>query len=181
MKITSTKLQGVQVAESVVFDDNRGSFSRWFCPKELASVLDGRSIGQINHSVTLKKGSIRGMHFQKPPHSEMKFVRCIRGRVLDIALDLRAGSKTFLQWHAEELTPGNHKMLVIPERCAHGFQILEEGTELLYIHTGFYEPSSEGGVNYSDPKINIEWPLPVGDISERDAKYPILDDGFKGF
>ena len=181
MKISDTKLQGVHVVENTVLGDVRGSFTRWFCPKELSKILGDRSIKQVNHSVTAKKGSIRGMHFQKSPHAEMKFVRCIRGRVLDVALDLRPSSKTFLQYHAEELSPDKNKMLVIPEGCAHGFQILEDNTELLYLHTGFYEPASEGGINYADPLTAIKWPLPVADISDRDANYSLLDKSFKGF
>lgn len=181
MKIIDTPIAGVKIVESEPRADHRGSFARWYCEKELAPVLDDRRIVQINHSKTLKTGSIRGMHFQKAPHAEMKFIRCLRGRVWDVALDLRAGSPTLLQYHAVELTPASNRMFVIPEGCAHGFQVLEDDCELLYLHTAFYEPSSEGGVHYADPRANIAWPLPAGDLSERDKTYPPLDSGFGGF
>lgn len=180
MKITDTPIEGVKIVESAPLSDHRGSFARWYCEKELAPLLNGRRIVQVNHSRTVKIGSIRGMHFQKSPHAEMKFVRCIRGRVWDVALDLRAGSKTFLQWHAQELTPVNNSMYVIPEGCAHGFQALEENSELLYLHTAFYEPSFEGGVHYADERVAIKWPLPPADLSDRDKSYAPLDSAFKG-
>jgi dTDP-4-dehydrorhamnose 3,5-epimerase len=180
MKINSTKLKDVYVVDAEPREDSRGSFARWFGTKELAAIIGSRPIVQVNHSINKKTASIRGMHFQKEPHAEVKFVRCIKGKVWDVALDLRAGSKTFLQYHAEELSAENNKMLVIPEGCAHGFQVLQPGSELLYLHTGSYEPSSEGGVNYADPKAAIQWPLPVGEISDRDAKYPFLSDDFQG-
>ncbi len=180
MKIIDTHIAGVKLVESAPLIDARGSFTRWFCEKELAPVLGDRKIVQINHSRTLKTGSIRGLHFQKSPHAEMKFIRCLRGRVWDVALDLRANSPTFLKYHAQELTPASNYMFVIPEGCAHGFQVLEEGSELLYLHTAFYEPSSEGGVNYADARVNIAWPLPPADLSDRDKNYPFLDPTFKG-
>ena len=121
------------------------------------------------------------MHFQKGAHAETKFVRCLRGRVWDVALDLRAGSPTFLKWYGTELAPTSNAMIVIPEGCAHGFQVLEEDSELLYLHTAFYEPSSEGGVNYADPLAGIVWPLDATDISDRDKNYPLLDNTFRGF
>ena len=179
MKITSTSIEGVHVVETTPIKDSRGDFARWFCAKELAPLLRDRSIVQVNHSTTMNIGAIRGMHFQKAPHLEMKFVRCIKGKILDVALDLRAGSKTLLKYHAVELTPENGLMLAVPERCAHGFQVLEPGSELLYLHTAFYEPSFEGGVRYDDPAINIKWPLPPADISDRDKTHSLLND-FKG-
>ena len=180
MKIIDTHIAGVKIVEAVPIEDNRGSFARWYCEKELAPLLGDRHIVQVNHSKTMRTGSIRGLHFQKAPHSEMKFIRCLKGRVWDVALDLRADSPTFLKHHAVELTPASNKMFVIPEGCAHGFQVLEESSELLYLHTAFYEPSSEGGVHHADPGVNIAWPLPPADLSERDKAYPPLDSGFGG-
>ena len=180
MKIIGTPIDGVEIIETTPIADQRGSFARWFCAKKLEPVLKGRSIVQINHSRTAKVGSIRGMHFQKPPHGEMKFVRCIRGKVWDVALDMREGSPTFLNWHAVELTPKNGLLLAIPERCAHGFQVLEPDSELLYLHTAYYEPSSEGGVHFADPLIMIDWPLPPADVSERDSSHPPLTRSFGG-
>lgn len=180
MQITNTKLAGVHVVEFPRRQDNRGSFARFFCQETLKPVLGNKHIVQINHSVTAKKGTIRGMHFQFPPHAEMKFVRCLKGRVFDVALDLRVNSTTFLQWHGEELTPENNKMLVIPEGCAHGFQTLENDTELLYLHTAYYQPESEGGVLYDDVAFNIHWPLACIELSERDAKHPKINLDYQG-
>jgi len=181
MKIIDTPIAGVKIVQSTSNADNRGSFTRWYCEKELAPILDSRRIVQINHSKTVKSGSIRGMHMQKPPHAEMKLIRCLRGRVWDVALDLRAGSPTFLKWYATELSEGSNMMIVIPEGCAHGFQAMEEDSELLYLHTAFYEPSSEFGVNYADPLISISWQLDPTDISDRDKNYKLLDAAFRGF
>ena len=125
-------------------------------------------------------GAVRGLHFQHPPHAEMKLVRCLKGKVWDVAVDLRAGSSTFMQWHAEEMSPKNSRMLVIPEGCAHGFQVLEKNSELLYLHTSFYAPGFEGGVLFSDPRLNISWPLPVTDLSERDRHHPLIAPDFMG-
>lgn len=180
MKITNTRIPGVHVIETTIHADHRGHFARAFCDRELAPVLGGRHITQMNLSKTVATGAVRGMHYQNAPHTEMKLVRCLRGRLWDVALDLRKDSPTFLQWHAEELTPANMKMLLIPEGCAHGFQAQEPDTEVLYLHTGYYEPSSEGGVNHADPLIGLAWPLPVTDISARDAAYPLLGAGFRG-
>ena len=129
MHIQQTVIEGVMVVETTPFVDQRGAFLRLFCERELSAILGERRIVQINYSRTEAVGTIRGLHYQRPPHAEMKLVRCLRGRVWDVALDLRQGSPTFLHWHAEELTPDNAQMLVIPEGCAHGFQALEAGME----------------------------------------------------
>lgn len=142
--------------------------------------MGGRHIKQINHSRTRTVGAVRGLHFQYPPHAEMKLVRCIKGRVWDVAVDLRAGSATFLRWHAEELAPENARMLVIPEGCAHGFQVLERDSELLYLHTARYVPQVEGGLSCQDPRLGIAWPLPVTDLSRRDSNHAPLTFDFPG-
>lgn len=180
MNITLTKIRGAVVAEQAPFQDNRGAFGRLFCEKSLAEQLGSRHIVQINHSRTSAVGAVRGMHFQHAPHAEMKMVRCLKGRVWDVVLDLRANSPTFLQWHAEELSPESAKMLVIPEGCAHGFQVLEPESELLYLHSAFYEPTSEGAVRFDDPLVNITWPLPVTDLSQRDMNHALLSPDFAG-
>jgi dTDP-4-dehydrorhamnose 3,5-epimerase len=180
MKIMNTPLPGLTVVETTPFADHRGAFARLFCERELAPLLGTRHIVQINHSRTAAVGAVRGMHFQHPPHAEMKLVRCLKGRVWDVAVDLRAGSSTFLSWHAEELSPGNARMILIPEGFAHGFQVLESESELLYLHTAFYEPTTEGGISYTDPRLGIPWPLPVQDISLRDASHPLLTADFSG-
>lgn len=180
MKISQTPLDGLLVLESSAFIDERGAFLRCYCQAELASVIGGRQIVQINHSRTEMVGAIRGLHFQYSPFAEMKLVRCLKGRVWDVAIDLRRGSQTFLRWHAEELSPINRKLLVIPEGFAHGFQVLEPSSELLYLHTQFYQPSSEGAVRFDDPKAGVQWPLPPCDLSPRDQVHPWLDESFSG-
>lgn len=180
LEILTTPLQGLYVAVSSGSSDQRGAFSRLYCEQELNEVLNGRRIVQINHSMTLSVGCVRGMHFQKPPYAEMKLVRCLRGRVLDVAVDLRSGSSSFLKWHAEELSPDSKRMLIIPEGFAHGFQVLERGSELLYLHTTAYAPQAEGGVSYADPRLDIRWPLPAVDVSDRDATHLPLSSDFKG-
>ena len=180
MNIHPTNIAGVQVVGGIPRRDHRGSFMRLYCERELAPVLGGRVVSQMNFSRTEQTGAVRGLHYQRPPHAEMKLVRCLRGKVWDIAVDLRQGSPTFLRWHAEELTPENCRMLIVPEGCAHGFQVLEPGSEMLYLHTAFYDPSAEGGVNHDDPALGIAWPLPVTDLSERDKSHPAIDALFLG-
>ena len=120
------------------------------------------------------------MHFQYPPHAETKFISCNKGRVWDVAVDLRLGSPTFLRWHAEELSSQNARMLIIPEGCAHGFQALDPDSELLYFHTNFYTPEAEGGVLHDDPQLGIPWPLPIKNLSDRDQEYPLISRDFYG-
>lgn len=180
MKIVATPLAGLSVVETTPFVDVRGAFARWYCEQELANVIGMRRIVQINHSRTTAVGAVRGLHFQEPPHAEMKLVRCIKGRVWDVAVDLRQGSKTFLQWHAEELTATNARMMLIPEGFAHGFQVLEPESELLYLHTAFFAPEFEGAVRYDDASLSITWPLPVSDVSQRDLQHPLINQDFVG-
>jgi dTDP-4-dehydrorhamnose 3,5-epimerase len=183
MNISPTRIPGVVVIEAPLREDERGSFGRLFCEQELASVLGDRRIVQVNHSRTRTAGAIRGLHFQREPHAEMKFVRCLKGRVWDVAVDLRAGSPTFLQWHAVELSPVNANMVVIPEGCAHGFQALEADSELLYLHTAPYTPDAEGGVAWNDPRIAIAWPKSLtasAGMSARDRALPQLPADFLG-
>ena len=180
MKIFQTSIAGVAVLETIPFTDERGSFSRIYCENELAEVIGSRHIVQINHSITNKVGAVRGMHYQYPPNAEMKFVSCLKGRVWDVAIDLRMGSSTFLKWHAEELTPQNARMQVIPEGCAHGFQVMDPESELLYLHTAFYKPENESGVAHDESQLAIAWPLPITDLSVRDQKYPPISSNFLG-
>ena len=181
LKLLSTAIQGVFVVESKGFLDRRGTFTRLFCERELATAIGERHIVQINHSLTVTRSAVRGMHFQHPPHAEMKLVRCIRGRAWDVAVDLRANSPTLLQWHAEELTPQNNRMLIIPEGCAHGYQALEANSELIYLSTAFYTPEKEGGVLATDPLLDIHWPLSIAEQSTRDQQHPPLTPDFTGF
>jgi len=180
MKINNTKIEGLVVVEADPKIDSRGAFTRFFCEDELSVIFGKRRILQINHSITRIIGSIRGMHFQYPPFAEMKMIHCLNGRVWDVAVDLREGSSTFLQWHAEELNADSGKAIVIPEGFAHGFQAMEKNSELLYFHTAKYVKSGEGAVKYNDPALSISWPLPVSDISERDKNHQLIDKLFKG-
>jgi dTDP-4-dehydrorhamnose 3,5-epimerase len=180
MRIHATSLAGLCVVETAVRADHRGEFARLFCERELAAILGKRRIVQVNRSLTRAVGAVRGMHFQHAPHAEMKLVRCMRGRVWDVALDLRAGSPTLLRWSGHELSAENGTMLVIPEGFAHGFQVLEPDSELLYLHTAFYEPAAEGGIAPDDPRVSISWPLPIGDLSERDRRHPHLVPDYTG-
>lgn len=180
MQITQTGIDGVVVVAAVRRQDARGGFARWFCEEELAAVLGDARIVQINHSHTAHRGAVRGLHFQHPPYAEKKLVRCLSGSILDIAVDLRADSKTFLQWVGIELRAGDDRTLLIPEGCAHGFQALEDDVQMLYLHTAMYRPESEGAVRFDDPRIGIAWPLPVVDLSERDRQHALLDQNFTG-
>jgi len=123
---------------------------------------------------------VRGLHFQHPPYAEMKLIRCLRGRVWDVAVDLRADSPTFLEWHAEELSAKNGRMIVIPEGFAHGFQAIEPESELLYLHTEFYTPASEGGFRHDDSRLGIKWPLAVTELSARDSGHALIGNDFLG-
>jgi len=180
VKILPTLIAGLSVVETTPHTDARGAFARLYCEDELRALIGDRRIVQINHSRTAAVGALRGLHFQHPPHAEMKLVRCLRGRVWDVAVDLRHDSSTLLRWHGEELTPRNTRMMVIPEGFAHGFQVLEPGSELLYLHTASYAPDAEGGLRHDDPALGIAWPLPVTDLSARDAGHPLIAPDFNG-
>ncbi len=180
LTIHTTPLRDVMVVDTAVHTDHRGAFARLFCAEALEPVIGARPIAQINHSRTYVPGAVRGLHFQHAPHAEMKLVRCVRGRVWDVAVDLRAGSPTLLQWHAEELSADNRRMLVIPEGCAHGFQVLDADSELLYLHTAAYAPAADAGVCATDPRLAIRWPLAIRDLSDRDRRHPLLASDFAG-
>jgi len=180
MNIKSTYIKDLYVIETTPHVDDRGRFMRCFCYDALGQILKNRTIVQINHSCTKSAGAIRGMHFQHLPHSEMKLIRCLQGRVWDVAIDLRKNSPTFLKWHGEELSKENAKMMVIPEGFAHGFQTMTDNCELLYLHSAIYTPEAEGAVNAMDTAIAIKWPLEITDISERDRNHPNIDRQFKG-
>jgi len=180
LNILKTPILGLMVVETTSHLDSRGAFARLYCEHELTSLLGQRRIVQINHSRTAGIGAVRGLHYQRLPHTEMKFVRCLKGLVWDVAVDLRPDSSTFLCWHAEALTPANTRMMVIPEGFAHGFQVLEPESELLYMHTAFYTPSAEGGLRHDDPRLAINWPLAVTDLSARDVLHPLIDSNFPG-
>jgi len=178
--LTDTTISGLVVLERKPIKDNRGLFERMFCKDELSKVLQGKSIVQVNHTHTKKVGALRGMHFQYPPHAELKFVSCLKGEVFDVAVDLRQSSSTFLRWHAELLSADNFKTFVIPEGFAHGFQTLTEDCDMYYFHTAAYSTESEGALNALDPRLNITWPKSITEQSERDQAHPMLGDDFDG-
>ncbi len=179
-EIQTTPLPGLNVILRKPLGDSRGFFERLFCVEELQAVFGERRVVQINHTLTESKGTVRGMHFQYAPHAEMKLVTCLRGAVFDVAVDLRAGSPTFLQWHAELLSADNHRTFAIPEGFAHGFQTLTDDCEMLYLHTAAYAPDDESGLNPQDAKLAIPWPLPVTEMSQRDAGHSPISPDFEG-
>lgn len=178
LTLTPTPLAGLMLVHTRVIGDARGRFSRLFCAQELAPLNLPGPLAQINHSYTAARGTVRGLHFQRPPRAEAKLVRCLKGRVLDVAVDLRASSPTYLKWHAVELSPESGLAFYLPQGFAHGFQTLEDHCELLYLHTEFYSPEHEGGLRHDDPLLGIGWPLPVAELSERDRAHPLLSQGF---
>ena len=148
--------------------------------EELAQAGWTRPVAQANLTLTRTRGTVRGMHYQLPPDAEMKLVRCVRGEVWDVAVDLRHGSPTFLQWHAERLSADNMAALLIPEGCAHGFQALTDDVEMLYLHSMPFAPASERGIGALDPLVGIRWPLPIAAMSDRDRGFPPLSKDFQG-
>jgi len=178
--IKQTPIAGLQVIQRQPRGDERGYLERMFCSEELQSFIEARQLTQINHTRTAKTGTVRGMHFQYPPHAERKLVSCLRGEVFDVAIDLREASPTFLKWHAEILSEENHKTFAIPEGFAHGFQTLSDDCELLYFHTAAYQPTAEAGLNALDDRLSIKWPLPISERSARDLQHPALADDFAG-
>ena len=180
MKFTETKLNGAYVVEVERLNDTRGSFFRSFCKDDFREINHSKEFVQFNHSVNILKGTIRGMHYQSPPYSEVKLIMCKKGRVHDVLIDLRKNSRTFLNWISVELSAEQSNMIYVPEGIAHGFQTLEDDCELLYYHTSAYNLKAEGGIRYNDAKLNIKWPINVTNISDRDKSYPILTTEFTG-
>lgn len=180
LAITDLPLAGLKRVERQRLGDARGFLSRLFCAEELAAAGWVKPIAQINQTVTAKRGTVRGLHFQRPPHAELKLVSCLRGEVWDVAVDIRTGSETFLHWHAERLSADNGHALLIPEGFAHGLQTLSDDVELLYCHSAAYSAGAEAGLNPNDARLEIAWPLPIAELSARDAQHPMLNDRFAG-
>jgi dTDP-4-dehydrorhamnose 3,5-epimerase len=173
---TETKLKGAVVIDIERRGDKRGFFARAFCQKELEAHGLKPVIAQANLAYNIKMGTLRGMHFQFPPSAETKLVRCTRGTILDIIVDLRPESPTYLQHVSVELSADNCRALYVPERFAHGYQVLVDKTETSYQVGEFYTPGCEGGLLYNDPKIGLDWPLPVSVISEKDEAWRPLSE-----
>ena len=174
MLFTETKLIGAFIIDLERREDNRGFFARAFCQNEFTDHGLKPVIAQANIGFNRRRGCVRGMHFQYPPAAETKVVRCTRGAVLDIIVDLRPESPTYLEHISVELTADNHRGIYIPERFAHGYQALEDETETSYQVGEFYAPGAEGGLRYNDPALGLTWPLSVTEISEKDAGLPLL-------
>lgn len=176
----STPLAGLMLVQRKMIEDQRGFLSRFYCAEEFRAMDMDKPIAQINHTLTKKTGAVRGLHFQHPPHAELKMVSCLKGEIWDVAVDLRHNSPTFLQWHGEILSVTNRRSLLIPEGCAHGFQALTDDCELIYLHTAAHHPEAEGALNVADPRLNISWPLPIDDLSERDRNHPFISQDYQG-
>jgi dTDP-4-dehydrorhamnose 3,5-epimerase len=173
-------LPGLVLVERMRLADQRGFFSRLFCADALRPVGFDAQIMQINHTLTHRRGTVRGLHYQNAPHSEIKYVSVLRGEVFDVAVDVRASSPTYLQWHSEVLSANNARSLIIPRGFAHGFQTLVDDCELLYLHSEPYIQESEKALHVEDPVLKIQWPLEIADISARDASHAFISPDFTG-
>src|SRR4029078_2312574 len=174
MIFNGTKLKGAYIIDIERREDSRGFFARAFCQKAFEAHGLKPTIAQANGALNVKRGTVRGMHFQYPPAAETKLVRCTRGAILDIIVDLRPESLTYLQHIEVELNEDNQRALYVPERFAHGYQALRDNTDTSYQVGEFYTPSAEGGLMYNDPKLGLKWPLPVSVISDKDQKFELL-------
>lgn len=174
MRFTETEIEGAWVIDPDPHEDDRGRFMRAWCAREFAAYGLGFLPVQANMGYSLRKGTVRGMHFQKSPALEAKLVRCTRGSIYDVVLDLRPESSSFGKWYAIELSADNGRMLYLPERCAHGYQTLEDRTEIYYMTSGFYAPDLAQGVRFDDPAFGIQWPYAATSVSEQDRNWPLV-------
>jgi dTDP-4-dehydrorhamnose 3,5-epimerase len=177
---TETKLAGLYVIQRAPIEDSRGFFERFFCAEEFRQLGLAKPIVQINHTLTHKKGTVRGMHFQYTPYAETKIVSCLKGNIFDVAIDTRHGSPTFLQWHGEELSAENFKSFYIPEGFAHGFQALTEDCEIFYLVTASYANEHEGAIHPEDPCVAVHWPVAISQLSNKDSAHPFIGNDFAG-
>lgn len=181
MIFEATPLAGAYVIDLTPFEDERGLFARTFCQREFeAAIGPTKAFVQLNHSRNTHRGTLRGLHYQRPPFAEVKLIRCIKGAVYDVLVDVRKGSPTFLQHYGLELSEKNMRMIYIPEGFAHGFQTLEDHSELVYHHTAFYTPGVESGLKFDDIQLGINWPLPLTVISIKDQQHHPIDSTFTG-
>lgn len=176
MIFVETRLKGAFILEIEPRKDDRGFFARAFCQNEFRQHGLKPVIAQANLAFNVRKGTLRGMHFQFPPKAETKIVRCTRGSILDIIVDLRPESPTYLEHIAVEMNEDNHRALYVPERFAHGYQCLADKTETSYQVGEFYSPADESGLRHDDPRLGLSWPLPVGVISSKDCDFKLLEE-----
>jgi dTDP-4-dehydrorhamnose 3,5-epimerase len=179
-EVSATPLLGLTLVRRQRLGDSRGFLARLFCAEELAAAGWSGPIAQINHTFTARQGTVRGLHFQRPPHAEAKLVSCLRGEVWDVAIDVRPSSPTFLRWHAERLSADNGMALLIPVGFAHGFQALSDDVELLYCHSAPHAAQAEAGLHPQDERLAIAWPLPITELSARDAGHARITAAFQG-
>ena len=177
---TKTLLDGVYCIDRHLINDERGFFSRIFCTEQLSVIGWHWPISQINHTRTQKRGAVRGMHYQNPPYTDAKLVSCLKGSAWDVAVDIRRNSPTFLKWTAQLISAENHRSLLILPGFAHGFQALEDDTELLYVHSQPYTPNADAGLNPLDSILAINWPTTVTQLSEKDRFQPHIRPSFQG-
>lgn len=178
--IADLPLSDLKLVKRQRIGDSRGFLSRLFCTDEMRQCGWDKPIVQINHTYTARCGVVRGLHFQRPPFAEMKLLSCLRGAVWDVAIDIRAGSPTFLQWHAERLAGDDDLAMLIPEGFAHGFQTMTDDVEMLYFHSAPYVPKAEDGLHPRDSRLAIPWPLAIAELSPRDRAHSMLTDSFSG-
>jgi dTDP-4-dehydrorhamnose 3,5-epimerase len=177
MIFRETEIPGVRLVELESRSDERGSFTRTWCARELAGAGLVAEVAQCNSATSRRLGTLRGLHYQLDPHAEAKVVRCVRGALYDVVVDARPDSPTYLAWLGAELRAGDGRMVYVPELCAHGYLTLEDDTEVAYVTSAFYAPESERGIHYADPAVAIDWPAPVEIVSERDRAWPFVTGG----
>ena len=175
MRFTATRLKGACIVEPEPYEDSRGLFARTFCAREFHDQGLVETFVQCNTSWNARRGTVRGLHYQRPPSCEAKLVRCTAGSLWDVIVDLRPDSETYLEHFGVELSAANRRALYIPEMFAHGFQTLEDGTEVFYQMSEFYAPKLARGLRYDDPRLGISWPLPVASISDKDLSWELLE------
>lgn len=174
-ELSPTPLDGLVLVTRKRLGDERGWLERLFCADELHQAGWQWNVAQLNRTMTTKRGTVRGMHFQHPPHEEAKFVTCLRGEVFDVAVDIRPGSPTYGKWHGAVLSGENAKSFLIPPGFAHGFQTMTDDVEMFYVHSAPYAPNAEDGLRTDDPALGIDWPLPITTQSARDKGFRDFD------
>ena len=180
LSITELSMTGLKKITNLNIEDQRGVFTRIFCANELRKENWNKQVAQINFTITLEKGTVRGLHYQSPPATEMKLITCIEGEIFDVVVDIRSGSPTFLNWHAEKLSARKGDALLIPEGFAHGFQSLVDNVKIIYCHSNEYIQELDKTLNQKDPLLKIEWPLKISKISDKDKNSEYLNEYFPG-
>jgi dTDP-4-dehydrorhamnose 3,5-epimerase len=178
--IRNTSLAGLQIIDRLPIKDDRGWLERIYCQDSIGELANGKTIRQITKTLTVKKGTVRGLHFQKPPYAEIKIISCLKGKIWDVVVDLRKNSPTFLNYFAVELSEDQHQSLLVPEGFAHGFQSLTNNCQIIYFNTSNHNPDAEGGINALDPRLSIQWPLEIILRSTRDTNRQFIEENFDG-